>query len=53
MLLAGVENRVVREKDDTRSRGKKEEISKEKIKRAIGKLKDGKATRTDGIPNEV
>lgn len=52
-LLGGVEDKVVRGKgSDRRGMDKEEEINGEKIK-GLAKLKDGKATGIDGIPNEV
>lgn len=41
---------MVREKgSEIRGRDEEDEISGEEIKRAIGKLKNGKATRMDGM----
>lgn len=34
-------------------REKKEEISKEKVRKILRKLEEGKAARVDGIPSEV
>lgn len=53
--IAGeVENRVVKEKgNDRKGKDKKEEISSEEVKRAIGNLKYGKAAVIVGITNEV
>lgn len=53
-LLGGVKDRVVRGNgSDIKGRDEEEEISREEIKRAIGKLKNGKAAGMDRIPNEV
>lgn len=51
-LLGGVEHRV-REGDGRVREGREKEISKEEIKEAIRKIKDGKAVGVDGIPGEV
>lgn len=57
-LLRGVQHRVVRGKVrmgewDRRSEEGGGELSKEKIRGAIRKLKDGKAAGYDGIPGKV
>lgn len=47
-LLGEVEDKVVRKKgSEIRGRDEEDEISGEEINRAIGKLKDGKATGMD------
>lgn len=53
-LRGGVECRVV--KGERRGEGAgvfEEKIGREEIRRAIGKIKDGKAWGIDGIPGEV
>lgn len=53
-LLGGMEDKIVREKgNDRRGKDEDEEISEEEVKRVITKLKDGKAAKINGIPNEV
>lgn len=53
-LLGGVKERVIRGKGSNRRKEVEEErMSSAEIKRAIGKLKDGKAAEMDGIPNEM
>jgi len=52
-LLGGVEHRVVRGNWDRRREDGEGEISKEEIRGAIRRLKDGKAAGYDGIPGEV
>lgn len=52
-LLGGVTDRMARG-SDKKGEDEKEEISGEKVKRVITKLKDGgKAAGLDGIPNKV
>jgi hypothetical protein len=51
-LLGGVEHRV-REGDGKRGEGEEEEISREEIREAINKIKDGKAAGANGVPGEV
>lgn len=47
--LGEVKDKVVREKgSEIKGRDEEDEINGEEIKRAIGKLKDGKATGMDG-----
>lgn len=50
-LLEGVEDRVVRGRN--MRDGDEEEISRKEIKEVIGKLKDGKTTGLDRIPNKM
>lgn len=52
-LLGGVEGRVVRGRRVEREQEEEAEIGREEIKVIIGKLKKGKATGVDGVPNEV
>jgi len=52
-LLGGVEHRVVRGNWDRRRKDGEGEISKEEIRGAIRRLKDGKAAGYDRIPGEV
>ncbi|XP_024876545.1 vicilin-like seed storage protein At2g18540 [Temnothorax curvispinosus] len=55
-LLGGVEGRVKMGEDEGREgkeREEEEEISIEEMRRAIRKLKDGKAMGRDGIPGEA
>jgi hypothetical protein len=51
-LLGGVEHRV-RDRDRKKRKEEKKEISREEIKEAISKMKDGKAAGVDGVPEEV
>lgn len=51
-LLGGVDNRIT-EGDGEERKGNEEEISKDEIKEAIKKIKEGKATGIDGIPGEA
>lgn len=53
-LGGGVERKVIMGGAGERIRmGKEGEIEKEKWKRALGKLREGKVTEMDGIPGEV
>ncbi|XP_011883686.1 PREDICTED: RNA-directed DNA polymerase from mobile element jockey-like, partial [Vollenhovia emeryi] len=52
-LLGGVENKVIWGEKRGERKGEEKEIEREEIRRAISKVKDGKAAGEDGIPNEV
>lgn len=53
-LLGGVEHKVVREgKRERREENVEEDIGREEFRRVIGKLKDGKAAKINGISSEV
>jgi len=54
-LLGGVEGRVVKGGRERSREGERseEKISKEKVRRVLKKLKEGKAAGVDGIPSEV
>jgi len=55
-LLGGKEGRVVRGTGGSERRGEEEdekELNREEIKRAIGKLRERKASGIDGIPGEA
>lgn len=50
----GEQSKVVREIEKARGgEGLEEDLSREEIRRAMGKLKDGKAAGIDGIPSEA
>lgn len=51
-LLGGVKHRV-RIGEQAGREGEKKEISREEIKEAIRKVKDGKAAGGNGVPEEV
>jgi len=51
-LLGGLEHRV-KEGEGRRREEEEEEISREEIKEAIMKLREGKAAGIDGMPGEV
>ena len=51
--LGGVEGKVVRGSKEGRGGQEEREISREEVRRAIGKLKDGKAVGIDELSNEV
>ncbi|XP_011875007.1 PREDICTED: protein PXR1-like, partial [Vollenhovia emeryi] len=51
-LLRGVENKVIWGGKRGERKGEEKEIEREEIRRAISKVKDGKAAGKDGIPNE-
>ncbi|XP_046145496.1 trichohyalin-like [Osmia bicornis bicornis] len=52
-LLGGSEEKVVLGGERERERDEEADISKEEIRKVVAKLKDGKATGGDEIPNEV
>ncbi|XP_029054555.2 eukaryotic translation initiation factor 3 subunit A-like [Osmia bicornis bicornis] len=52
-LLGGSEEKVVMGGERDMEGDEEADISKEEIRKAIAKMKDGKATGGDGIPNEV
>lgn len=52
-LLGGVESKVVRGGKEKGERDGEQEISREEVKRILGKMKKGKAAGEDGIPSEV
>ncbi|XP_011685491.1 PREDICTED: uncharacterized protein LOC105448540 [Wasmannia auropunctata] len=52
-VLRGVESRVVKGEERTEREVEERELGKEKISRVLGKIRDGKAMRVDGIPGEV
>jgi len=53
-LLGGVEGKVVRGAGVCKEKGEEEpEIGREEMKRAIKRLREGKASGADGIPGEV
>lgn len=51
-LLGGVEERVIGRKKK-REMTEEDEMSREEVRKAINKVKVGKATGSDGIPGEV
>jgi len=51
--LGGVEERVVRGMRGVRMDDEEEEITREEIRRAVRKVKEGRAAGGDGIPGEV
>jgi len=55
VTLGGIEERVVMEEGRNREEEKEEEteINRKEIREAIKKLKDGKAIRENGIPEET
>nr|XP_034194960.1 nipped-B-like protein B [Osmia lignaria] len=53
LLLGGSEEKVVMGGERERERDEEADIRKEEIRKAVAKLKDGKATGGDEIPNEV
>lgn len=53
-MLGGVEGKVIRRRfREGRREGAEGELGKEEIKRAVKKLKDGKAVGIDEVSNEV
>lgn len=55
-VTGGIEKRVIKEKRRERQGEEEEresEISKEELRNAIKRLKDGKAAGLDGVPAEV
>jgi len=53
-LLGGIEGKVVKGTGGEGREGKEEKrISREEVRRAIRKIKEGKACGIDGIPGEV
>lgn len=54
-LLGGIEKNIMkgRERREKRNSKRGEKLEKEKVRRVIGKLRDGKAAGIDGRPGEV
>lgn len=48
-----MEGKVIRRKGERKKREMKKKLSREKVRKVIRKLKDGKTMGMDRIPNEV